>query len=98
VSDGSSDTLRHAASFEIVNRLGLHARAAALVAETASRFLADVTLTKSAQTVDAKSVLDLMLLAAGRGTVVQVVAAGPDAVAAVAAIGQLIACRFHEEE
>jgi len=98
MSGQPSDDLRHGAHFEVVNRLGLHARAALLLAQTAGRFMATITVTKDAQTVDARSVLELMLLAASRGTKLEVVAVGPDAVAAVSAIGDLISQGFHEDE
>ena len=98
MTGGKSDIMRLTACFEIVNRLGLHARAAALFAGTANRFQAEVKVTKSAQTVDAKSVMDLMLLAASRGSTVEVTAVGVDAAAAVEAIGELIAQRFHEAD
>lgn len=96
MSGQGSDTLRHAARFEVVNRLGLHARSAVLLAETASRFDAHVTVTKDRQTVDAKSVLELMLLAATCGTMLEVAAVGRDALAAVEAVGELIRNGFHE--
>jgi phosphocarrier protein len=96
MSGQESDALRHSARFEVVNRLGLHARSAVLLAETAARFDACVTVTRDVQTVDAKSVLELMLLAATRGTTLEVAAVGPDALAAVEAVGELIRKGFHE--
>jgi len=98
VSGSDSDTMRQTASFEIINRLGLHARAAALLAETANRFEAEVRVTRDAQTVNAKSVMDLMLLAASCGSMVEVTAVGADAHLALYAIGELIARRFHEKD
>jgi phosphotransferase system HPr (HPr) family protein len=98
MSGPHSDDLSHDAHFEVVNRLGLHARAAMLLAQTAGRFAARVTVTKDAQTVDGKSLLELMLLQATRGTRLQIVAVGPDAVEAVKAIGDLISERFHEAD
>lgn len=98
MTGGKSEIMRLTACFKIVNRLGLHARAAALLAGTANRFQAEVKVTKSAQTVDAKSVMDLMLLAASRGSTVEVTAVGVDAATAVEAIGELIAQRFHETD
>ena len=92
------DTMRQTACFEIVNRLGLHARAAVLLAETANRFRAEVRVSKKGQTVDAKSVMDLLLLAAARGSMIEVTAEGADAPVALEAIGELIAQRFNEED
>jgi phosphocarrier protein HPr len=89
---------RQTAAFEIVNRLGLHARAAALLVQTASRFDADVTVTKEGQMVNGKSIMGLMMLAAAQGSTIEVSAAGPEATEAVAAIGALVADRFHEDE
>jgi len=89
---------RHVASFEIQNRLGLHARAAALLAETAGRFQCQVTVSKDGRAVDAKSIMELLLLAANRGSVLDVTAVGIDAEAAVAAVGALIVDRFGEAE
>ena len=88
---------RHTAAFDILNRLGLHARAAALLAETASRFEADVVVAKGEHTVNAKSIMELMLLAAAQGSTVLVTAEGADARAAIEAIGELIADRFREQ-
>ncbi len=89
---------RHVASFEIQNRLGLHARAAALLAETASRFESQVTVSKDGRSVDAKSIMELLLLAANRGSVLGVTAVGVDAEAAVVAVGALIVDRFGEAD
>ena len=98
MNDGKPGITRHTACFEIVNRLGLHARASALLAETANRFQADVKVTRNTQTVDAKSVMDLMLLAAVQGSMLEVTAEGIDAALALETIGELIAQRFNEEE
>jgi len=92
------ETTRETACFEIVNRLGLHARAAALLAKTANQFQAEVKVTKNRQTVNAKSVMDLLLLAATKGSTIEVTAVGVDAAVALEAIGELIAQRFNEED
>ncbi len=89
-----ADTVR--AVVEIVNQLGLHARAAARFVETASRFSAEVTVTNGDESVSGKSILGLMMLAAGQGTQLTLVATGPDADAAVDAIAELVTQRFHE--
>lgn len=82
---------------EIKNRLGLHARAAAQFVQVANRFEADITVTKDGQEVNGKSILALMMLAAGIGSSIDVTATGPQADAAVAAIAELVELRFHEE-
>lgn len=84
-------------TFEIKNRLGLHARAAALLVQTASRFSAKVTVTKDGQAVDGKSILGLMMLAAAQGSQIHVAAEGPDAAEALAAIERLVSEKFYED-
>ena len=84
------------ADVEIVNQLGLHARAAARFVEAASRFTAEVTVTNGDESVSGKSILGLMMLAAGQGTQLSLVAAGPDAEEAIDALADLIAKRFYE--
>ena len=84
------------AAVEIVNQLGLHARAAARFVETANRFAADVTVANGEETVSGKSILGLMMLAASQGTQLQLVATGADAEQAIDALVALIAQRFHE--
>ncbi len=82
---------------EITNRLGLHARAAALLVQTVAQFDAEITVTKDEQTVNGKSILGLMMLAAGPGSSIEVAAQGPDAQAAVDAIAALVAAKFKED-
>ncbi len=82
---------------EIKNRLGLHARAAAQFVQVANRFEANITVAKDGQEVNGKSILALMMLAAGIGSSIEVTATGPQADAAVAAIAELVELRFHEE-
>ena len=84
------------ADVEIINQLGLHARAAARFVETTSRFTAEVTVTNGDESVSGQSILGLMMLAAGQGTQLSLVATGPDADEAIDAIAELIAQRFHE--
>jgi phosphocarrier protein HPr len=81
---------------EIVNRLGLHARASAKLVHTAGRFESHVKLIKEGEEVDAKSILGLMLLAAAQGSKVTVVCDGNDEEAAMAGVVELIANRFDE--
>jgi phosphocarrier protein len=82
---------------EIVNRLGLHARAAAKLVQTAGSFDSRLWLLKDGEEVDAKSILGLLLLAAGQGSRVTLRAEGGDAAEAVDAVASLIADRFYEE-
>jgi len=83
---------------EIKNKLGLHARAAARMVHTAARFKSDIKIRKGDEEVDGKSILGILLLAAGRGSVVTVKADGPDEQDAVDAIEKLIDAKFDEVE
>lgn len=82
---------------EVVNRLGLHARAAAKLVHAAGRFGSSVVIDDGAQSVDAKSILGLLLLAAARGSRLTVRCDGPDEEAAAAAVATLFADGFGEE-
>lgn len=82
---------------EIVNRLGLHARAAAKLVHTAGNFQSRVTVEKDGEEVDAKSILGILLLAASQGTRVRIRCEGQDEEAALKAVTHLIANRFDEE-
>jgi len=86
------------AELTIANKLGLHARAAAKLTQLASRFAAEVWLTRNGRRVNAKSIMGVMMLAAGKGASVTVEADGLDADEAVAAIRELVAGRFGEGE
>ena len=86
------------ASATIVNKLGLHARAAAKLTQCASRYRSDIWLTRNARRVNAKSIMGVMMLAAGQGSTVEIEAHGPDADDAVADLLELIAARFGEAE
>lgn len=82
---------------EIVNRLGLHARAAAKLVQTAGSFASRVSVQKDGEEVDAKSILGLLLLAAAQGSRVTIRCEGSDEEAALQAVTALIAARFGEE-
>jgi phosphocarrier protein len=82
---------------EIVNRLGLHARAAAKLVHTAGSFQSRITVVKDGEEVDAKSILGILLLAAGQGSQVVVRCEGQDEDDAMRAVTTLIANRFDEE-
>jgi len=90
--------MESSATLEIVNRLGLHARAAALLVQTASKFDAEVTIAKDGQTVNGRSIMGVMMLAAEQGSRIEVAASGRQAREAVEAIRALVAARFHESE
>ncbi len=83
--------------FEIANRLGLHARAAARLVHLANRFASEIRLSRDDVEVNGKSIMGVLMLAAPRESRIIVSADGPDAEQAVAAIGDLIAARFGEE-
>jgi phosphocarrier protein HPr len=80
----------------IVNALGLHARAAARFVHHASRFRSQIKITRGARTVDGKSILGLLLLAAPRGATLDITADGPDATAALDELAALVARGFEE--
>ena len=82
----------------IINRLGLHARAAAKLTHVASGFQCEIWLSRSGRRVNAKSIMGVMMLAAGKGSTVKIEAEGTDADAALAALAKLIADRFGEGE
>ncbi|MGZ5492217.1 MAG: HPr family phosphocarrier protein [Thermoanaerobaculia bacterium] len=83
---------------EIKNKLGLHARAAAKLVHAAARFKSDIKIRKGDEEVDGKSILGILLLAAGKGTVVTIKADGEDEGAAIDAIEKLIDTKFDEVE
>jgi len=87
-------------SFEltIVNKLGLHARASAKLTQVANGFKSEVWLSRNGRRVNAKSIMGVMMLAAGKGASITVEAEGADADAALRAIRQLIADKFGEGE
>jgi phosphocarrier protein len=86
------------AELTIVNKLGLHARASAKLTQVASGFKSDVWLTRNGRRVNAKSIMGVMMLAAGKGSTITVEADGEDAEAALTALRALIADRFGEGE
>lgn len=82
---------------EIINERGLHARASAKFVKTAAQFDAEVSVTRDGQTVDAQSIMGLMMLAAGIGAAIDISAKGPEAEAALEALCRLVQDRFHED-
>ena len=83
---------------EIINKRGLHARASAKFVKTASGYDAEVRVSKDGQTVDARSIMGLMMLAAGPGCCIEIEAEGAEPEAAVIAIEQLVSARIDEDE
>jgi phosphocarrier protein len=83
---------------EIVNKLGLHARASAKLTQTASRFAADVWLSRNGRRVNAKSIMGVMMLAAGKGSRIAIETDGADAEQALDALVSLIESKFGEGE
>ena len=82
--------------FTVTNKLGIHARPAAQFVKTASRFSCDIQVEKDDEQADGKSIMGLMMLAAGNGSVLVVTADGEDAEEALEAIGELINRNFEE--
>jgi phosphocarrier protein len=85
-------------SFEVRNKLGLHARAATKLVQLATKFPCEITVGRAGQTANAKSVMGVLLLCGSKGTLLDVEAHGPSAQEAVDKLGQLIADRFGEDE
>jgi phosphocarrier protein len=83
---------------EIINKRGLHARASAKFVKLAADYDAEVTVTRDGQSVDARSIMGLMMLGAGPGSVLELSAEGSEAEAALDALSELIAVRFEEDE
>ena len=83
---------------EIINKLGLHARASAKLTQVAGQFQADVWLSRNGRRVNAKSIMGVMMLAAAKGSILLVETDGPDETDAMRAIQELIADRFGEGE
>ncbi len=85
-------------SVDIINKRGLHARASAKFVKLASTFDAEVKVSKDGQTVDARSIMGLMMLAAGPGCAIEIEAEGPEATQALEALTALVSARFDEDE
>jgi phosphocarrier protein len=81
----------------IINERGLHARASAKFVKLATSFDAEITVQREGQTVDARSIMGLMMLAAGIGASIEITADGPEAAAALEALCDLVGKRFEEE-
>lgn len=93
----SSEDTRLTREVVILNRYGLHARPAAMFVKTSNRFKADVWVEKDGEEVNGKSIMGLMMLAAGHGSKLRISAAGSDAEKFLHEIEELVAKRFHED-
>jgi phosphocarrier protein len=89
---------RYERDLTIVNKKGLHARAAAKFVQCAERYEATVTVTRDQHSVGGTSIMGLMMLAAGMGSTIRVATTGADAEAAIVALSALVADRFGEGE
>ncbi len=83
--------------FKVANKLGIHARPAALFVKVANQFEADVFVEKDGERINGKSIMGLMMLAAGPGSILKVEASGPDAEAALDKLEALVANNFNED-
>ena len=83
---------------DICNARGLHARASAKFVKLASTFDAEVKVSRDGQTVDARSIMGLMMLAAGPGCEIEITAEGPEAEQAISALVELVEGRFDEDQ
>jgi len=86
-----------AKTYTIRNRLGLHARAAALMVKTANHFFCDITIEKDGVEVNGKSIMGILMLAASKGTRITLKAEGKDEGQAIQTLGKLIQNKFGEE-
>jgi len=84
-------------SFTILNRLGIHARPAAMFAKEASRYGCDIRVEKDGLDVNGKSIMGIMMLAAAQGNVIRIRAEGEAEQEAILALGELIHSKFGEE-
>jgi phosphocarrier protein HPr len=88
---------RRVAIAKITNKRGLHARASAKMVEAAARFQSEILVAKDGQSVDARSIMGLMMLAASAGSEVEISVEGPDSAEALTAILALVEAKFGEE-
>ena len=88
----------HSKTVTIINKLGLHARAAAKFVQTAARFDCDINISHNGKKVNGKSIMGIMMLAASKGSSIEISTAGADAEDALTSLEQLIMDRFGEEE
>lgn len=96
-SDNAGPSEKVEKEITILNRLGVHARPSAMFVRVASRYRCDIWVSKEGEEINGKSIMGLMMLAAGQGSKLKVRAEGPDAAEAVREIEALIESRFNEE-
>ncbi len=92
-----SDTDTHATELVVTNKLGIHARPAALFVKTANRFHSEIFVEKDGEKVNGKSIMGLMMLAAGPGSKLHVTAEGADAARALVELEALVKRKFDED-
>lgn len=92
---GAGKTVRK--EFTVINRLGIHARPAALFVKVASKFACDITVEKDGEQINGKSIMGLMMLAAGQGAKLILIAEGSDAAEAVRELEELFKNKFNED-
>ncbi len=83
-------------TLEIINKLGLHARASTKLTQTASKFASEIWITRNGRRVNAKSIMGVMMLAAAKGSMVEIDATGEDEIQAIDALSALISDYFGE--
>lgn len=96
-SSAGSDSTKAEKEVTIVNRLGMHARPAAMFVRIASRYRADVWVEKEGEQINGKSIMGLMMLAAGQGSKLTIRCEGPDADRVLRELEELIAGKFNED-
>src|SRR3979411_2614913 len=96
-SSGTARDLKIEKDVPVVNRLGLHARPAAMFVRIASRYRCEVWVDKEGEEVNGKSIMGLMMLAAGQGSKLHIRCEGPDAAKAMKELEELIKARFNED-
>lgn len=93
----SKKNIQKTSTAAILNKRGLHARAAAKFVKIAGTFESNITVTRKGQTVSGKSIMGLMMLAASMGSKIEICCSGKDAQAALNALSDLLANKFEEE-
>ncbi len=96
-NSGGSEARTASREVTVINKLGVHARPAALFVKTANKFASDITVEKDGEQVNGKSIMGLMMLAAGQGSKLIIIAQGSDAEAAVRDLEALFQRKFDEE-
>lgn len=96
-STGNAEAQKLEKELVVINRLGLHARPAAMFVRIASRYRAEVWVSKGDETVNGKSIMGLMMLAAGQGSKLRVRCEGADAARVLQEIEELVGSKFNEE-